>query len=1132
MKNCRNLLQGFPPRSFLKFLLFMKLTALFLLIPMLHVYADGHGQERFSLSLEQVEAGRVFTQIQKESNYRFFYLKKDIQKLGRVNVHVKDATLPEVMQEVLGNALAYKLVNEYMVVISPSKAELEQQVEVRGRVTDENGSPLEGVSIKIKGKTIGVTTGTDGSFSIVAENNDVLEITMVGYESREITIGGNADLGAIVLKVASSGLEEVVVVGYGTQKKVTLTGAVATVRGEEITKSPVLNVSNSLSGRLPGVTAVTRNSEPGSDGATIRIRGSNTLGNNGALIVVDGIPDRSLERIDPNSIESVTVLKDASAAIYGSQAANGVILITTKRGKSGRAKTVVNVSKGFTQPTRIPKMTNAAQYATALNELDQYAGAQPRFSEEDIQKFSDGTDPWGHPNTDWFAAVLKDWSNQLQGNVNISGGGEFMRYFVSLGAKTQDAYYKKSATKYNQYDFRTNLDINLTKDKNVSLAVDVVGRLENSNFPGRTGRGTDIFFGLLKGKPNMPAYWPNGLPGPDIERGENPVALATNMTGFTDNKTYVLNTNLKLNVKVPWIEGLTLTGNAAFDKGVQFNKNFQQPWYLYSWDGQSYDANNEPELVRGKKGIDDPNLTQYVQDDFGYLLNALINYKKSIGLKHDIGFLIGAEARKGTSDNFNAYRRYFVSPSLPQLNMGGTNALTNGGSASHNARLNYFGRVNYDYLEKYLIEFVWRVDGSYIFPEAGRYGFFPGASVGWRLSEEEFWKDNLSAISDNVKLRLSYGETGNDRIDPYQYISSYGFNSRNYILNITNEVKALLEQRIPNPNVTWEVAKQTDIGLDVGFIKNKLLLTVDYFDYRRSNILWLRNASVPSSTGLTLPRENIGKVRNSGFDFDLSYRRQDGEFNYTVFLNGGYSKNKITFWDESPGAPEYQKSTGHPMPTDPNNPGNDLYYQAIGIFRDQDAIDKYPHWPGARPGDVIFKDVNEDGVINANDRMRSNKNDIPTFTGGLGFEAEYKNFDFSVLFQGATGAVRYLRLEAAGNFGNYLLSDFKDRWTPDNIDGTKPRMFDRTDQFYRSERSTYLLHKTDYVRLKNIEIGYNIPYKLKSRINIENFRVFVSGYNLLTLSPDLKDFDPEDNNQGSANYPPQRIISVGLSVNF
>ena len=992
-------------------------------------------------------------------------------------------------------------------------------------------SALSGVTVAVKGTSIATQTDANGAYSINADANATLTFSSVGFTSRELKTGNQSTMD-VQLVSSNEEMAQVIVIGYGTTKKQTLTGSVTTVKGSEIVKSPVTNVSNSLSGRLAGVTAVTRGGEPGNDGSSIRIRGSNTLGNSSALVVVDGIPGRSLDRIDPNSIESITVLKDASAAIYGSQAANGVILITTKRGKVGKPQLAVNVSRGFSQPTVIPKMTNAAQYATALNELDGYAGLRPRYTPEDIQKFADGSDPWGHPNTDWFDAVLKPWSGQVQGNVNISGGSEYMRYFVSLGAKTQDANYKNSATKYNQYDFRTNLDIDVTKNKNITIGFDVVGRLENSNFPGRGGSGTAILGALQRGKPIMPAYWPNGLPGPDVERGENPVALATNQTGFTDNKYYVLNSNVKLNINIPWIKGLSLTGNASYDKGIRFNKVFQQPWYLYSWDGLSYDANKIPILVRGKKGIDDPNLSEYMEDNRDYLVNGLINYKTTIASNHNIAVLAGMETRTGGSENFSAFRRYFVSTDLPQLNAGGSNALNNSGTASHNARLNYFGRVNYNFQEKYLAEFVWRVDGSYIFPEAGRYGFFPGVSVGWRLSEENFWKSGLSSVTDNVKLRASYGATGNDRIDPYQYLSTYGFNATNYVFDVTNEARAVLETRIPNPNVTWEVAKQLNIGIDAGFLNNKLNVTFDYFNYNRSNILWIRSASVPTSTGLTLPRENIGKVRNRGFDFDISYNDKAGDLKYTIGVNGGYAKNVITFWDESPGAPGYQKSTGHPIPTDPNAPDNDLYYQATGIFKDQASVDKVPHWPGARPGDVVFQDVNGDGKIDANDRVRSDKNDIPTLTGGLNVVLQYKRLDFTVLFQGAAGAVRYLRFEASGNFGNYLLSDFEDRWTPNNINGSKPRMFDRIDQYFRSQRSTYLVQKTDYLRVKNVELGYSLPANLLKRLNIENFRVFGSGFNLLTFTPGINDLDPEDNNQGGLNYPVQRIVNFGLSLNL
>lgn len=1005
---------------------------------------------------------------------------------------------------------------------------LAQERKITGKVRSKAGDGLPGVTVLLKGTTTGTATGADGTYSLdVPQSGGTLIFSFIGFATREAPVPAGGTL-HITLEDDAKALEEVVVIGYGTTKKETLSGSVTTVKGADIIKSPAVNVSNSLTGRLPGVMAVTRSGEPGRDGTTIRIRGSNTLGNNSALVVVDGIPGRSLDRIDPNSIETMTVLKDASAAIYGSQAANGVILITTKRGKSGKPNLSVNFNQGFTQPTRIPKMANSAQYATALNEVDIYRGRPARYTPEQIQTFADGSDPWGYPNTDWFRAVFKPWSSQVLANATLSGGSESMRYFISVGGKTQDAVYKNSATRYNQYDFRTNLDADV--NKYITVSMDVVGRLEDSNFPGRGATGT-IIGGLLRGKPNMVAYWPNGMPGPDVERGENPAIIATNQTGYNNDQYYVFNSNAKINIKIPWVEGLSFTGNAALDQGFRYGKTFQKPWYLYAWDGQSRDASGTPILVRGIKGINDPNLTQRTSRDRNILLNGLLNYERNIGTAHQIKLLVGSESRTGRGDSFNAFRRYFVSTAIDQLDAGGSDAQNNGGTAYQQARLNYFGRTNYNYKEKYLAEFVWRVDGSYIFPEAGRFGFFPGLSLGWRVSEEAFWKDNLAAIT-NFKVRTSYGKTGNDRIDEWQYLSTYGFQNQNYVFDINQESRRLFERRIPNPRVTWEVANQANIGFDAGFFNDKLSLTADFFDYRRSQMLWTRNASVPASTGLILPRENIGKVTNRGFDFDLAYRGEAGQLKYQVSLNGGYARNKITFWDEAPGAPDYQRSTGRPMPTNPNNPNNDLYYQALGIFRDQAAVDAYPHWPGARPGDVIFKDVNGDNKIDANDRVRATKTDMPTFQSGLGLNLQFKQFDFSVLFQGAAGAQRYLRLEPAGDFGNYLLSDFEDRWTPDNIDGSKPRAFNRLDEYYRSQRSTYLLHKTDYIRLKNLELGYNLPASIGSKLGLQNLRAYVSGLNLATFSPGIKDFDPEDNSQGSSSYPVQRVVNTGFSLTF
>ena len=1009
----------------------------------------------------------------------------------------------------------------------------QQKIHVTGIVKDENGNPASNASVTVKGSTTGVTTDANGAFTIdVPNQKSVLVISYLGYQTKEAVIGNKTNF-AIDLVVAANQLNEVIVVGYGSQKKATLTGSVSTIKGTDVVKSPATNVSNSLVGRVPGLTAVQGSGEPGADGSTLRIRGVNSLGNNDVLVVVDGIAGRSLERIDPNSIESISILKDASAAIYGAQAANGVILITTKRGKTGKPEISFNLNYGYNQPTKNPEMANAATYATMLNEIASYNGSPAKYTPEEITKFADGSDPWKYPNTDWFNATLKSRSLQTSYNATISGGGENLRYFVSLGARGQEGNYYRSATKYNQYDLRTNIDGKISK--NISLTFDMAGRMEDKNYPVR-GAGS-IFRMVMRGKPTLPAYWPDGTPGPDIEYGDNPVVISTDATGYDKDKFYTLNTNLKLNINIPWVKGLSLTGTAAIDKGFNFRKTWQTPWYLYTWDYQSYDANNKPVLVKGKRGFDDARLNEYSRDELTTTLYGLVNYETKIAQHHSVRAMVGSEFRKGTGDYFSAFRRFYASTAIDQLFAGGASEINNGGSGYVNTRLNYFGRVNYGFRDKYLVEFVWRYDGSYNFPKSSRWGFFPGVSAGWVVSEEGFFKNNVNFM-DRLKIRGSIGKTGNDRIQlgpngsplEFQYLSTFGYGNilgSPYLPFVTNgsvENQTLYETRLPNPNITWEVANQANIGFEASLFKNKLFVEFDYFNYKRSSVLWPRNASVPASAGITLPPENIGRVRNSGYDFTVTYKSSVRDFNYSISVNGGYARNKILYWDEAPGAPSYKQSTGKPI-----NAG--VFYQAIGIFADQVAVDKYPHWSGARAGDVIFKDVNGDNVIDANDQVRNDKTTVPTFTGGINLYMQYKGFDLSVLVQGAAGAVNYINTES-GEIGNYLQSFAEGRWTKDNTSASKPRTFNRGNEYWAGNGNTYFLRKTDYIRLKNLQFGYTLPRRISDKAGIQVLRLFVSGFNLLTYSPDYKDFDPEASAGNGQSYPLQKVVSAGLTLTF
>ncbi len=1054
-------------------------------------------------------------------------------------------------------ALARRCLSVLTLLLLAAFGAFAQDVTVTGKVTDEANQGIPGVNVVVKNSTRGTSTDADGKFSISAPSaNSILILSSIGFTTQEIELNGRTQMD-VKLATDTKSLSEVVVVGYGTQKKETITGSVTSVKGDELVKSPAVNLANSLAGRLPGVTVVNRSGEPGYDGATIRIRGGNTLGNNSALIVIDGIPNRSggLDRINPNDIESISVLKDAAAAIYGSRAANGVILITTKRGKTGKPSLSYSFNQGFSNPTVIPKVANAQQYTSMLNDLNIYelptaewaaanqayktTGSFTRpngtvrkapFSPEDLVKYADGSDPWGHPNTDWYAATFKKNSPQVRHNVQLNGGTENLRYLASLGYQNQDAYYINSATGYKQYDIRINLDANINKYVKVNLGI--LGRQENRAFPTKSA-GT-IFRMLQRGKPQEPAYWPDGRPGPDIENGENPVVITTDLSGYsTDIRNYV-QTNGSLEIKIPGVDGLKVTGTAAIDNLSQNNKTWQIPWTLYQR-GTGFEADGvTPKLVASVRGPAEPNLSLSNNNQLNILLGGVINYDKTFG-NHTINLLAGSNRETISGDNMSAFRRYFISPALDQLFAGGDLSKDNNGGAFKSARLNYFGRVGYNFKEKYIAEFLWRYDGSDIFPKATRYGFFPGIMAGWVVSEEGFWKNNVPVVN-FLKLRGSIGQLGNDQIDTYQYLSTYGFNS--YIIGGT-ETKTLFETRVPNTNITWEVATNSNIGLDAQLFNGKVTVELDAFSNHRTNILWFKNASVPSSTGLSLPRQNIGEVKNKGFEFNVGYRNTYKDFKYNFSVNGGYAQNKIVFWDEAPGAPEWQRSTGKPMNTY-------VVYKYDGVFKDQAEIDANKLDYSAlnkniRPGDMKYKDVGgrdangnitnqPDGKITADDRVRLDNTNLPLFQGGVNLGAQYKNFDLTVLFQGAAGAKQYVSTGEAGNIGNFLLDQYENRWTIDNPSSVHPRIANRSDQYY-SGGNDYWLRSADYIRLKNMEVGYSIPAEIISKVGLSQFRVYFNGLNMLTWDK-LKVFDPEADSSTGYYYPQQKVFNFGLTATF
>lgn len=1049
-----------------------------------------------------------------------------------------------------------------------------QAIAVKGKVTNNMAEPMPNASILIKGTTTGVTTGEDGTFSInVPNTRSVLVISAIGHQTKEITVGNQTSIDIVLLAGESSELDAVVVVGYGTQKKVTVTGAVAQVKGTELEKSPAVNLSNSLAGRLPGITAVNGSGEPGYDGSAIKIRGTNTLGNSSALIVIDGVPDRAggLERLNPADIESMSVLKDASAAIYGARAANGVILITTKHGKNGKARLSYDYNQGWGRPTIIPKMSNAPEYAEMNNEITLFkdvpdaewdaawaalkaTGEYTRldgkkvtapYQPSAIEKYKDGSDIWRYPNTDWYKSVLKDWSPQSRHNVQVSGGSDNIKYLASLGYINQDAVYKNSATGYKQYDMRLNLDARI--NKYITTTIGITAREEFRFFP--TESAGAIFRMLRRGKPTETAIWPNGLPGPDIENGQNPVVITTNQTGYDRDKRDYFQTNGRIEIAIPGVEGLKVSGTAALDKYVRRTKRWATPWYLYIWDGKSLESDGvTPKLNKNiRSTFTDPRLNQSDENSLNLLLGGFVNYDKTFG-DHTLNLLAAVTRETIDFDNFNAFRRYYISPTVDELFAGGDAEKNADGGSYKRARLSYFGRVGYNYKEKYLAEFLWRYDGSYIFPENSRFGFFPGVLAGWRISEEDFFKNNVSFI-DNLKIRASYGKMGNDQVyynntlQEFRYLSLYPFGR--YVIN-GQVAKTLYEYGVANPSFTWEVATNSDIGIEGSLLSGRLNFEFDYFYNKRTKILWQKQGTTPFTSGINnlLPPENIGKIQNKGWEFKLGYNGQAGDFRYSVGVNGGYAKNKILYFDESAGAPEWQRATGHPFGT---FGAAFLTYEYDGVFRDLKEIEAntldYSDVVGGgdlagananlRPGDMKFRDVDGNGKINGDDQTRLDKTFDPTFTGGVTLNLQYKNFDLSVLFQGATGGLLWIRGAEEGDFGNYLQYTYDNRWSVDNPSSVDPRIANRNDTYYTGGygNNTYYLRNSNYLRLKNIEIGYSVPEKITQRAGISNIRIYAGGLNLFTWDK-MQLWDPESTSGNGAYYPQTKLLNLGARVTF
>lgn len=1096
----------------------MKITILLIFIGIMQASAISYAQEkRVTISIENGTFYDVVAQIEKQSEFLFFYKSDEVDSNSRLSLKVKDKLVSEVLNEVLkGKDLTYKISGKH-IIISRYVQPAQNKQNVRGTVTDARGEPVIGANVIEKGTNNGVITDLNGQFSFSVNQGAILQISYIGYVTQEIA----AAKGMLQIKLVEDNrsLDEVVVVGYGTQRKVTLTGSVSTLKGETLQQSPAINLSNNVVGRITGVIANNRSGEPGSDWSDIFIRGKGTMGNNSPLYVIDGVANRgNFERLNPSDIESITVLKDASAAIYGAQAANGVILITTKRGESGKPSISYDGNLGLSQPTRLPKLLNAYQYMVYKDEANQYDGL-PEYFGDIKNRYLDGTiDGITLADTDWMGTIFRNVAPQTQHSLSVRGGNDRVKYFVSGGYLYQEPLFKSTVgNNYNTVQIRSNIDATIVRD--LSVSVELAARRESryqSNYS-----AAKIFVETMNVYPYVPAFYPNGLPSGGISRGLNPAILTTGITGYYKNIDKFINSKVGFDLKMPWItKGLSFSGYVAYDTQDGKDKGFNDHWdaYQYVKDPETgeFSYTNIREETNEEGSI---TLSQSAYDNETITFNLKLAYERKFGPHNFTGF-IAFEQCKYETESINASRRDFLSGQIQLLPAGADARKNNGGSAGHSARRNYFSRLEYGYNDKYLASFTLRMDGSSNFPPGKRWGVFPALSVGWRISEEGFIKNNVSFI-DNLKVRASWGKMGNDRIAPYQFLSTYGLTSGTLIGNPPVRVKGFVEGVTPNTNITWETINSKNIGLEGNFWNGMLSFDLNYFHAKRTGILISRNASVPSFAAINLPDQNLGKVVNRGVEIELSHRNRIGNVDYFIGGNMTFARNKVIYMDEAVDVPDWQKKTGYAL-------DSWMVFKTDGLYQTWEEVNSTPHLHNAQPGDIKYVDVDEDDEITNRDLVRIHKGSTPELVFGIPMGFSWKGIDVNILWQGQALA-RQLILPQNMNID---VAYFKDRWisATETPNAKYPRAYNYEDPV-NDRAAEFWLRDASFLRLKNVEIAYNFNSKLLQSWKISNLRIYLNGSNLLCFDS-IKILDPESVNPGGYYYPQTRVYNVGVNITF
>lgn len=997
-----------------------------------------------------------------------------------------------------------------------------QNITVKGFVTNSNNEPIIGATIRdLENVTNGTVTNIDGSYTLNnVASNTTLEVSYVGMTTQTVRVEGRTIIN-VVMSEDIAALDEVVVVGYGSQKRVNLTGSVATISSTELTVAPVASTTNALVGRLPGLIAKQDRGLPGSDASTLSIRGFGS-----PLIIVDGI-ETSFNNIDASEIESISILKDASAAIYGSRAGNGVLLITTKRGTTGKPKFTLNSNYIIQGPTYLPKLCNSGQQTELEREAHLNAGkpeATAPWTQEEINLFYAGTDP-DFPNQDWYPLAARDWAPQHQHNLSVRGGNEKIKYFGFLGYLDQRSIFKNNGGKYQRYNVRSNIDAEITSKLNVQFDLSTI--VEYRDFPWRGDEAANsvwdeywgsrpYFAGELPDKSKI-AY--AGLGG----AVSLPAITNTEISGYRRTNSHNIKGSLSFDYKFN-LEGLSAKAFINYDRSYSFFK-------MWDWlvDSYSYNYSNDTYTQHTTKS--NRGLTYRDSKNRSITGQASLHYDNVFSEDHHVTALALIEIIDYNSDWIQAFRDGQKTFLLDYAFAGSLSNQKLNDGASEMGRTSYIGRVNYAYKSKYLLESTLRVDQSAKFRSDQRRGVFPSVSVGWRLSEEGFVKDNIP-ILENLKLRTSFSQTGNDAVGNFQYLSGYRY-GETYLIG-SNATAGLVATGLANPFLTWEEMTIYNIGIDFGLARGILYGEFDVFYRERDGIPGTRSVSLPTTFGASLPTENLNSINTRGFELTLGNEGRVNDFSWDISANLSWARSKWGFYDE----PEYDdpdearlyKKTG--KWTDIN-----YGYLSDGLFTSQQEIDGldfvYNETQGnvaLRPGDVRYKDTNDDGLLNWRDQVEIGKGSMPHWMGGINMNLNYQNFNLQALFQGAFGFTQKIVLIPGAVYSELV---YNERWTPENNNhnGLVPRLGGASTNNYNSD---FNYKKSDYIRLKTLSFGYSFPKSLIQRTNIENLQLYLAGTNLFTISGLNKyTIDPEGQSGNSGKYYPQmRTISIGLNLSF